>query len=83
MSHHNNDSGSFTRATLKIGGMSCGHCSAAVEKALKAIPGVHEVTVDLGKATATISYVSGEVIPRMLTDAVTAAGYTFEGADLA
>ena len=82
MTHHQDNSGSFTRTTLKIGGMSCGHCAAGVEKALKAIPGVHTASVDLEKATPIVTYVSGEVIPKMLSDAVTAAGYTFEGADI-
>ena len=33
--------------TLKIEGMMCKHCQARVEKALKAVPGVEAVTVDL------------------------------------
>jgi copper chaperone CopZ len=75
-------SGSFATATLSIGGMSCGHCAAAVEKALKAIPGVHAAQVNLEARQAVIEYVAGEVVPGMLKDAVTKAGYTFEGADL-
>ncbi len=81
MSHHDKDQGSFTEATLKIGGMSCGHCAAMVEKALKAVPGVHEAAINLEKGTATIRYVSSEVIPGMLKEAITKAGYAFEGAD--
>lgn len=33
--------------TLKINGMSCGHCTGSVKKALEAINGLSEVTVDL------------------------------------
>ncbi len=33
--------------TLKINGMSCGHCTGSVKKALEAIDGLSEVTVDL------------------------------------
>ncbi len=40
--------------TLKIKGMSCAHCAKAVEKALKEIPGVLSVQVDLGKGTASV-----------------------------
>jgi copper chaperone CopZ len=32
--------------TLTIAGMTCGHCEAAVERALKAVPAVSEVHVD-------------------------------------
>jgi copper chaperone CopZ len=38
---------------IKIGGMSCSHCVAAVEKALSSIPGV-SATVDLDAGTATV-----------------------------
>jgi copper chaperone CopZ len=38
---------------MKIDGMSCGHCSAAVEKALSAISGV-SASVDLESGTATV-----------------------------
>lgn len=41
--------------TLKITGMSCGHCTEAVEKALTAVPGVTGVTVDLHSKTASVT----------------------------
>lgn len=43
---------------IKIGGMSCGHCSARVEKALLALPGVESVKVNLGTGEAEISFKS-------------------------
>lgn len=39
--------------TIKISGMRCGHCTAAVSKALNAIEGVSEVVVDLEKNEAS------------------------------
>jgi len=39
-------------ATVKIKGMSCQHCVAAVTKALTAIPGISNVQVDLQKGEA-------------------------------
>lgn len=44
--------------TLHIKGMSCGHCVKAVEMALKEIPGVHHVQVDLATGTATVETAS-------------------------
>ena len=38
---------------IKIGGMSCGHCSARVEKALSALGDI-KVSVDLKAGTATV-----------------------------
>lgn len=40
-------------ATIKISGMSCGHCVSAVTKTLAAIDGIEDVKVDLEKKEAT------------------------------
>ena len=40
-----------TTTTLEIGGMSCGHCVARVQKALAAVPGVTVESVRIGNAT--------------------------------
>lgn len=39
--------------TVKIKGMSCQHCVGATTKALKAIPGIANVQVDLQKGEAS------------------------------
>ncbi len=36
--------------TVRISGMSCGHCVRAVESALKKLPGVKAVSVAVGQA---------------------------------
>ena len=59
--------------TMKIEGMSCGHCSARVEKALNAIDGV-SATVDLEAKTASIALQNG-VSDDVLRKAVEDAGY--------
>ena len=41
--------------TLKIEGMSCGHCKMSVEKALQAIAGVVSVNVSLEKKEAIVT----------------------------
>lgn len=35
--------------TIKVNGMHCGNCKAAVEKAVSAIPGIKSANVDLAK----------------------------------
>ena len=62
----------LTRVML-VEGMSCGHCSARVEKALNAIDGV-TATVDLDKKTAFIE-LAKEVPDSALKAAVEDAGY--------
>lgn len=59
--------------TMLIEGMSCGHCSARVEKALNELDGVN-ATVDLDKKTAFIK-LSQDINDEVLTKAVTDAGY--------
>ena len=34
--------------------MSCNHCKANVERAIRSVEGVEEVTVDLASATASV-----------------------------
>ncbi len=68
-------------ATLTIGGMHCPACSARVVKALKALPGVQEAEVSLETRQATVKYISGEITPELLQQAITEAGYTYEGAE--
>lgn len=58
---------------LKIEGMSCGHCVAAVRSALQTVRGVDgaEVRLDEGRAT-----VFGNVPAAELIEAVAEEGYT-------
>ena len=66
------------KKTLQIQGMNCNHCSSAVEKALKAVPGVTAVTVDLAGKSATLE-AGTAVTDESLTAAVTDAGFQVTG----
>ncbi|WP_309571980.1 cation transporter [Deinococcus sp.] len=57
---------------LNITGMTCGHCVKAVEGALKSIPGVQTVTVDLASGHATVQ---GDADTQAMLAAVTEEGY--------
>jgi copper ion binding protein len=59
---------------LKVDGMTCGHCSARVEKALAGLAGVDKAVVDLKKGEAEVTFAS-PVEDAVLTKAVTDAGY--------
>ncbi len=62
--------------TIKIEGMSCGHCSARVEKALNELDGV-EAKVDLEKEIANVK--ADRVADEDLKKAVEEAGYEVVG----
>ena len=57
---------------LKISGMNCPHCVAAVTQALAAVPGVDDVAVDLQTGVARVD---GAADTDALIAAVVAAGY--------
>jgi len=57
---------------LKIDGMTCGHCSAAVKKALEKVAGVTGADVDLAAGRA---HVAGKADLAALVAAVQDEGY--------
>jgi len=61
-------------ARLKVEGMTCSACVGHVERALKAVPGVTEATVNLGTEQADVDFANG-VDVGALTRAVEDAGY--------
>ena len=69
----NNDKGESTMTTtISIEGMMCAHCQAHVEKALKEVAGVTEVTVSLENKNAIVT---GDASVEALKQAVVDAGY--------
>ena len=61
--------------TIKIDGMMCPHCEAAVKKALEAIDGVTSATASHTEKQATVE-LSKDVDTEVLEQAVVDAGYT-------
>ncbi len=59
--------------TLRIGGMSCGHCLNAVNAALRGVPGVEIGSVQMGRAEVT--YDESRVEEGRIIEAVREAGY--------
>ncbi|MBN2353650.1 MAG: copper-translocating P-type ATPase [Spirochaetales bacterium] len=64
------------QATFAIGGMTCASCSARVEKALRAVPGVERASVNLATEKADVSFKPDQVRLFEIKDAVVKAGYT-------
>lgn len=61
---------------LTVEGMSCGHCKAAVEKAVRALPGVESAEVDLGAKKLTVEFDAGITTLAQIKEAVDDAGFT-------
>jgi Cu+-exporting ATPase len=63
--------------SLKVTGMSCGHCTAQVQTALEGLEDVLEVDVSLQEKTATIK-MARNIPDDVLTKAIVIAGYRAE-----
>jgi copper chaperone len=59
--------------TMTINGMSCGHCVASVQRALKAVAGVQDADVKIGAATVRFDPATASM--DQVKDAVEDAGY--------
>jgi copper chaperone len=70
----------MNHTTLKIDGMSCGHCVTAVRKALESLDGVTVENVVVGSAAVT--YDPAVAKPEQITEAVSDAGYTASTAEV-
>ncbi|MEF2143958.1 MAG: cation transporter [Desulfovibrionaceae bacterium] len=62
--------------TIKVKGMSCGHCSDAVTKAIETVDGIEKVAVDLG--TGRVTYSPASVDEAKVRASVEKAGYEVE-----
>ncbi|CAN7607244.1 heavy metal translocating P-type ATPase [Ensifer adhaerens] len=60
---------------LAIEGMTCASCVARIEKALKAVPGVADASVNLATERASVRLTKGIATVASLEEAVCAAGY--------
>ena len=60
------------KTVIKVNGMMCTHCKAAVEKACKAVPGTVDAVVDLEAKNVTVTGSAGAAD---LKKAITDAGY--------
>ncbi|HZK61130.1 MAG TPA: copper ion binding protein [Anaerovoracaceae bacterium] len=65
----------MTETTIKIDGMSCGHCKASATKAISAINGVSKVEVSLENKQATVSYDSKKTTIDAIKSAIVEAGF--------
>ncbi len=63
----------MSRHLIEIGGMTCGHCTASVKRALSALPGVTVEEVKVG--SATVSFDRSTTDDAAISSAIERAGY--------
>jgi len=64
------------RLTFSLGGMTCATCAGHVEEAIRSLPGVLTVQVNLATQRAYVDHVVGLLQPMEVIRAVEEAGYT-------
>jgi copper chaperone CopZ len=57
---------------ITVSGMSCQHCVAAVDKAVRAVPGVTDAAVDLAAGAVKVT---GAFDRQQVVQAIKTAGY--------
>jgi len=68
-------------AVIKIGGMTCAMCVKTIENAIKELPGVMEVSVNLATESARVSYNPSILTIEDIKKAIESVGYEFLGVE--
>ena len=68
----------MTTTTLKVTGMTCGHCVRAVTNAIGGLDGVQSTDVDLQDGRAVVVHDEAKVAASDLVSAILEEGYTAE-----
>ncbi|HEX4601026.1 MAG TPA: cation transporter [Gemmatimonadales bacterium] len=61
---------------LRVSGMTCGHCQAKVEQALRHTAGVYSAFVELETGEAEVDFDDDSLTTGQLMSAIERAGYT-------
>ena len=62
--------------TLKVEGMSCGHCVKSIENSVSAISGVDKVEVQLDSGIVNVEFNNDVVVVEQITNTIEEQGYT-------
>lgn len=74
--HEEHDDDCCETCRYRVGGMNCNYCRANVEKVIRSVERVEEVSVDLQSGIATVT--GDDLDDKAITDAVESIGFTAE-----
>jgi copper chaperone len=64
------------KLTLRVEGMSCGHCEITVQDAVRKLPGIKKVKASRRKKELVTDYDPAVVSPEQIAAAVKSTGYS-------
>lgn len=68
--------GAKDKIELKVLGMTCGHCEAKIQKAVKSMPGVKDVLASTAEGTVTVIPEKGHPVDlEKVKEAIRSLGY--------
>jgi len=65
----------MTKETIRVEGMSCGHCVETVGKAVKALAGVKAAEVDLENKNVRVEFDESLTTVKKISQAIVDAGF--------
>lgn len=65
------ETGRTATVTLKVEGMTCGGCEAAVKMAARKVEGVRQVVASYARGTAEVTYDPARTTPEAIAKAIT------------
>ena len=65
--------------TLRVDGMSCGHCVSTIKDALRKLPGIEDVRVDLEKKEVSVEFDEAQSNLPSISFQISAAGFEVVG----
>jgi copper ion binding protein len=63
------------KLTLKVEGMSCGHCEIAVQDAVRKLPGIKKIKASKRKKEAAVEYDASAVTAEQIAKVINDTGY--------
>jgi copper chaperone len=64
------------RRVIQVEGMSCAHCKAAIEKAVRSMPGVVMVEVELTRKEVVVEFDAEQVTLEAVKEMIDDAGFS-------
>lgn len=67
--------GNTQKVTFSVKGMSCNHCVGRIEKGLKELKGIKDMSISLESGTVNVEYNLNDINENIIKNAIIDTGY--------